>query len=139
MFESNLTVEERTAMKAEAVERMKMLGLDKKCINAFEKHNKVWLSESFGLYNDEKVQNMVKDVESEKECLIYHVISNKIYNMQCYTMLCVCKHKEEWEMDREDIKDGYVFSYVLNVDAPDCSEFGSVVVKPTFGALRRIG
>ena len=42
MFESNLTIEERTAMKAEAIERMKMLGLDKKCINAFEKHNKVW-------------------------------------------------------------------------------------------------
>ena len=41
MFESTISVEERTAMKAEAVERMKMLGLDKKCINAFEKHNKV--------------------------------------------------------------------------------------------------
>ena len=46
---------------------------------------------------------------------------------------------EAYEMNEEDLNDGYAFSYVLNVDAPDCSEFGTICVKPTFGGLRRIG
>ena len=59
--------------------------------------------------------------------------------MHCYSMLCVCMYPEESDMNEEDLKDGYAFSYVLNVDAPDCSEFGTICVKPTFGGLRRIG
>lgn len=141
MFESNLTVEERTAMKAEAIKYMGILNLDKRCIKAFEKGN-VWMSSGSlgGLYEaDDKLKNMIKDVETEHEITVYHVIENTVYGMHCYSMLCVSKYPEEYEMNEEDLKDGYAFSYVLNVDAPDCSEFGTICVKPTFGGLRRIG
>lgn len=141
MFESTISVDMRNTMKAEAVKYMNILKLDKRCIKAFEKGN-VWMSSGSlgGLYEaDEKLKNMIKDVETEHEITVYHVIENTVYGMHCYSMLCVCKYPEEYEMNEEDLKDGYAFSYVLNVDAPDCSEFGTICVKPTFGGLRRIG
>lgn len=141
MFESTISVDMRTTMKAEAIKYMNILKLDKRCIKAFEKGN-VWMSSGNlgGLYEaDDKLKNMIKDVEAEHEITVYHVIENTVYGMHCYSMLCVCKYPEEYEMNEEDLKDGYAFSYVLNVDAPDCSEFGTICVKPTFGGLRRIG
>ena len=141
MFESTISVDMRNTMKAEAVKYMGILKLDKRCINAFKKGT-VWMSSGplGGLYEaDEKLKNMIKDVETEHEITVYHVIENTVMGMHCYSMLCVCKYPEEYEMNEEDLNDGYAFSYVLNVDAPDCSEFGTICVKPTFGGLRRIG
>lgn len=141
MFESTISTELRNTMKDEAIKYMNILKLDKRCIKAFEKGN-VWLSSGSlgGLYEaDDKLKNMIKDVETEHEITVYHVVESIVYGMHCYSMLCVCKYPEEYEMNVEDLKDGYAFSYVLNVDAPDCSEFGSIVVKPTFGGLHRIG
>ena len=38
----------------------------------------------------------------------------------------------------EDIKDGYTFAWVENVDLDWCSEFGSIAIKPSFGGLVRL-
>lgn len=141
MFESTISVNMRNTMKAEAVKCMDILKLDKRCIKAFEKGS-VWMSSGplGGLYEaDDKLKNMIKDVETEHDIIVYHVVDGFVMGMHCYSMLCVCKYPEEYEMNEEDLKDGYAFSYVLNVDAPDCSEFGTICVKPTFGGLRRIG
>lgn len=143
MFESTISVDMRNTMKAEAVKYMDILKLDKRCIQAFKaKKQSVWMSSGpfGGLYEaDDKLKNMIKDVETEHDIIVYHVIDGFVMGMHCYSMLCVCKYPEEYEMNEEDLKDGYAFSYVLNVDAPDCSEFGTICVKPTFGGLRRIG
>lgn len=137
MFESTIPVDMRNIMKAEAVKYMSILKLDKRCIKAFEEGN-VWLSSEplGGLYAaDDKLKNMIKDVETEHDIIIYHVVENMVMNTHYYSMLCVCKYPEEYEMHEEDLKDGYAFSYILNVNAPDCSEFGTICVKPTFGSL----
>ena len=125
----------------EAIERMKLLKLDTPCIEAFTKGN-VWESEGYGaLYevNDEE-QKLIDNFEkNHKGCLVYHMIHNKFEFGECYSMLYVSSDKEEWESDKEDIKNGYVFAYVENVDAPWCSEFGSIAVKSQFGGIMRIG
>ena len=143
MFESTISVDMRNTMKAEAVKYMGILKLDKRCIQAFKaKKQSVWMSSGpfGGLYEaDDKLKNMIKDVEIEHDIIVYHVVDGFVMGMHCYSMLCVCKYPEEYEMNEEDLKDGYAFSYVLNVDAPDCSEFGTICVKPIFGGLRRIG
>lgn len=143
MFESTISVDMRNTMKAEAVKYMDILKLNKRCIQAFKaKKQSVWMSSGpfGGLYEaDDKLKNMIKDVETEHDIIVYHVVDGFVMGMHCYSMLCVCKYPEEYEMNEEDLKDGYAFSYVLNVDAPDCSEFGTICVKPTFGGLRRIG
>lgn len=125
----------------EAIERMKLLKLDTPCIEAFTKGN-VWESEGYGaLYevNDEE-QKLIDNFEkNHKGCLVYHMIHNKFEFGECYSMLYVSSNKEEWESDKEDIKNGYVFAYVENVDTPWCSEFGSIAVKSQFGGLIRLG
>lgn len=125
----------------EAIERMKLLKLDNPCIEAFTKGN-VWESEGYGaLYevNDEE-QKLIDNFEkNHKGCLVYHMIHNKFEFGECYSMLYVSSNKEEWESDKEDIKNGYVFAYVENVDTPWCSEFGSIAVKSQFGGLIRLG
>lgn len=125
----------------EAIERMKLLKLDNPCIEAFTKGN-VWESEGYGaLYevNDEEQKLIYNFEKNHKDCLVYHMIHNKFEFGECYSMLYVSSNKEEWESDKEDIENGYVFAYVENVDCPWCSEFGSIAVKPQFGGLMRIG
>ena len=124
----------------EAIERMKLLKLDKQCIEAFTK-GKVWESEGFGaLYevNDEE-QFIIDKFEAHHEgCLVYHMIHNKFEFGECYSILYVSPDKDEWEDDKANIKDGYVFAYVENIDDPWCSEFGSIAVKPSIGGLMRL-
>mgnify|MGYP001775309211 CR=1 FL=1 len=124
----------------EAIERMKLLKLDTQCIEAFTK-GKVWESEGFGaLYevNDEEQMIIDKFEAHHKDCLVYHMIHNKYDFGECYSILYVSPDKEEWENDKANIKDGYVFAYVENIDDDFCSEFGSIVIRPQFGGLMRL-
>ena len=124
----------------EAIERMKLLKLDKQCIEAFTK-GKVWESEGYGaLYevNDEEQFIIDKFEAHHKDCLVYHMIHNKFEFGECYSILYVSPDKAEWQQDKEDIEDGYVFAYVENVDDDFCSEFGSIAIKPQFGGLMRL-
>lgn len=125
----------------EAIERMKLLKLDKGCIEAFVK-GKVWESEGFGaLYElTDEEQKIVDKFEKEHEgCLVYHMIHNLFEFGECYSMLYVSNDKEEWEQDKQDIKEGYIMAYVENIDTPYFSEFGTIAIKPSFGGLVRIG
>ena len=125
----------------EAIKRMKLLKLDKQCIEAFTK-GKVWESEGFGaLYevNDEEQKIIDKFEASHEGCLVYHMIHNKFEFGECYSILYVSKNKDEWQQDKEDIEDGYVFAYVENIDDPWCPEFGSIALRPQFGGLVRLG
>lgn len=125
----------------EAIERMKMLKLDKSCIEAFTK-GKVWESEGFGaLYEvNEEEQKIVDKFEKEhKGCLVYHMIHNMFEFGECYSILYVSPDTDEWQQDKEDISEGYIFAYVYNKDDEWCSEFGSIAVKSQFGGLVRIG
>ena len=125
----------------EILTRMKMLKLDKSCINAF-KQGKVWESEGYGaLYElrDEE-QQIVDTFEKEHPgCKVYHMIHNIFEFGECYSILYVSNDTDEWQQDKEDISEGYVFAYVYNKDDEWCSEFGSIAVKPSFGGLVRIG
>ena len=125
----------------ECIKRMQILKLDKPCIEAFKK-GKVWESESFGaLYEvNKKEQKIVDKFQKEHPgCYVYHMIHNILEFGECYSMLYVSPDTDEWEQDKEDIKDGYVFVYVYNKDCEWCSEFGSIAVKLQFGGLVRIG
>ena len=125
----------------EAIERMKLLKLDKECIEAFAK-GKVRESEGFGaLYevNDKEQQIIDKFEANHKDCLVYHMIHNVYEFGECYSILYVSPDTDEWQRDKDDIKEGYVFAYVYNKDDEWCSEFGSIAVKSQFGGLVRIG
>ena len=124
----------------EALKRMKLLKMSKQCIEAF-KNNKVWESEGYGaLYEvNEDEQQIINEFEANhKDCLVYHMIHNVYEFGECYSILYVSPDKEEWQQDKDDIKEGYVFSYVENIDDDFCSEFGSIAIKPSIGGLMRL-
>lgn len=123
----------------EALKRMKMLKLSPGCIKAF-KEGKVWLSEGIGyLYEvNEQEQKIIDDFEKKYNSKVYHMIHNRTEFGELYSILFVGQYEEEWEMDIEDIKHNIVFTYVLNKTFDDCSEFGSIMVRPNIGGLIRI-
>ena len=125
--------------KQEAIERMKMLKLSPNIIKEFEKENTLNLSENGGIlyWLDSDQQAIVDEFETEHDALVYHVIHNFTEFGGLYSLLYVSKHEEDWETDREDLKDGYAFVYVKNVDDNWCSEFGSICIKPQYGGLVR--
>ena len=127
------------AQVREALNRMVTLQLSRQCINAF-KEGKVWESEGHGaLYELEpEEQEMVDKFETETGNLVYHMIHNIFEFGECYTMLYVSDDKTEWNLERNDLEDGYVVCYVRNVTDPVLSEYGTVAVRPAFGGLVRI-
>lgn len=130
---------ENEIMKQECLNRMEILRLSRQCINAF-KRGKVWESEGIGaLYevNDEE-QKIINNFEKENNAMVYHIIHNKFEFGECYSLLFVSKDEEEWEQERNDLKDGYAFVYVYNKDDEWCSEFGSIGIKSQIGGLVRV-
>ena len=128
--------------KAEAIKRMKVLDLYKPYINLFEKDNQIFLSEMTGgvyeFYENTALIEKVKEFEAEHNALVYHVIHTMTGFGELYSFLYVSDYEEEWEMDNEDIADGYVMSYVWNKTDEWCSEFGSIAVKNRFGGIVRV-
>lgn len=128
----------------EAVKRMRLLGLDLQTVDAFKK-GKVWQSEYIGLLYelDEEAQKAVKKV-TDNGGLVYHVVKTTCdFGDGCpqnhYSVLYVSKYEEEWEADVEDMKQGYVYTYVYNSTIPEFSEYGSIFVESSCGGLVRKG
>lgn len=129
----------RTKQKAQAVERMKKLGIMEQPVKEFEDEGKLNLSENGGLlyYLNEDEQKMVDDFEKENNGLVYHVIKSRTTIGLMYALLYVSEYLEEWKMDMEDLGEGQALAYVVNMDMPDCSEFGTIGIKPSVGGLIR--
>ena len=133
----------REIKKEEALKRMKALNLFVPCIKAFKSRNEVQLSEyTGGLYEfsgNTELTEKVREFEKEYNALVYHVIHSPTQFGDLYNFLYVSDHKEEWEMDNEDIKDYYAMCYVWNKTDDWCSEFGSIAMQPRFGGIVRVG
>lgn len=126
--------------KAEAIKRMKTLGIFNETIKQFEKEDLVSCSEppmGANYWLDEDQQKIVKAFEEEHNTLVYFVVRSYTEFGKMDALLYVSDYEEEWEMDNNDIKDGYVLSYVYNYDIPDFSEFGSIMVQARFGGIVR--
>lgn len=132
----------RENKKVEAIKRMKALKLFGPCIKAFEERNEVQLSEmTGGLYEfsaDAELNAKVKAFEEEYNALVYHVIRTFTEFGELYSFMYVSDYESEWELDNEDIADGYSMAYVWNKNDDWCSEFGSIAVREKFGGLVRI-
>lgn len=127
--------------KAEAINRMNTLDLFTPYIMAFEKRDKIYLSEpTGGVYEfdaDVELVAKVKEFEEENNALVYHVIHSITVFGELYNFLYVSDYDEEWEMDNEDLDEGYALAYVWNKSDEWCSEFGSIGVRGKFGGIVR--
>lgn len=135
-----VTREFKLKQKEEAIKRIKMLGLMKNPVQEFEKEGKVNVSHVLGLlyWLDDEEKEMVKNFERNYDALVYHVIKTNTTIGTMYSLFHVGKYTEDWEHDRESIKESYPFVYVVNKDVPEFSEYGCIGVRPCNGGLVRI-
>lgn len=133
----------REKKKEEAIKRMKVLGLFKPCIKAFEKYDELQLTEpTGGLYefNDNAELNAkIKEFEEEYNALVYHVIHTYTQFGELYNFLYVSDYPEEYEYEMEELEDGYAIAYVWNKTDEWMSELGGIAVRERFGGLVRVG
>lgn len=134
----NISREEK---KIEAINRMKMMKIIPDAIKQFKKDDRIMVSEPpiGGLYYIEpELQEFVNNFEKENDALVFLVVRAFTNFGKMDSLLFVSDYKEEWEMDRDDIRDNICMSYTINYDMPDYSEFGSIGYKkmPSGSILR---
>ena len=129
------TLEEQ---KKECLTRLKLSGLCNEVITDF-KNGQLYKTEQLGIlyYINDKEKAVVKDFEEKNNAMVYHILHSNTEFGELLALLYVSKYKEEWQMDREDLRDNIALSYVYNVDCPDFSEFGSIGFAQRFGGLVR--
>lgn len=123
--------------KSEAIKRLKMLFEDSTIPDAFEKAGTVYLCDhpdGRPIPIPEEMMDDIRQLEKEHGLLVYLVIADS----WSYSYLYVSKYKEEWEMDVNDLGEGYPVVYVENLEDPECSEFGSIRIFPNGDGFIRI-
>lgn len=113
-FKEGVKVEE---IKKECIERLKILGLDSKIINDFEKEEKVYISVIDGDILEatqyDYVSNLIKSFEKNWNVKIYHIISIERKMRDTVHVLYVNKNKSKWKSEKEDLKNGYAQTHTL--------------------------
>lgn len=132
--------------KNEALKRMAMLNLMPQVIKDFEKKNKVYYSERqnaffnailYWLDNEPNYVEVVKKFEKEHNCLVYHCQLTHMEFGDILSLLYVSDSEEEWEQDKQDLREGYAFSYVINLNYECYNDFGTIGIKPSQGGVLR--
>ena len=131
-------------MKEEAIKLMKKLGIYNPYIAGFRHHNQVCFFENFGgywAYQEEKIENKIKELEEEYGFTIYAVTHEKTNIGEMYSFLYVSKYKDDWQYSVfENGYNEYVApAYVWNIDYEFDSEIGSILLQSVGGGIRRIG
>lgn len=130
----NVSIEKK---KAEAVKRMRKLGIFGPTIKQFEKEDLVSISEppagAFFWVEGDELKEM-REWEKEHNALVYVIVRSYTTLGKMDAYLYVSDHEDEWQEDNECLKEGEVFAYVINRSMPDCSEYGCIGVKRTIAA-----
>ena len=127
--------------KQEAIKRMKMLRIFPETIKQFDKGELVSRSEPpFGAcyWFEGNDLAAIREFEEQYNAMVYFGIRSFTEFGVMDSLLYVSDHPDEWEMDREDLKNGECYAYVRNLDAPELSEIGMIGIARTPAAgLRR--
>ena len=127
----------REEKKLEAIKRMEKIHYWKQAKEKFRRNDKIFVNEPpFGaVYElDPVIKEEVEKFEAEHDALVYMVVRAFTAFGMMDSLLFVGDNADEWEMDNEDLSNGYAFTYTINHDAPDCSEFGSIGFRLGAGA-----
>lgn len=127
-------------MKEEAIQRMQILKLHPMAIKDFKEYGEVghsFRTSGFCCLSEQK-KNQVRQFEKEYGYLVYYLIDSYTLIGRMLSYLYVSSNEEEWEQDRQDLKDGCPIVYVENVDDKFIfSEFGSIGIELRNGGVIR--
>lgn len=129
----------RDKQKQEAIRRMKALGIHGNAVHDIH-CDLLNYSECGILYwvEDENWLEQIREFEEKYSCMVYHVIRSYTSFGECLSCLYVSAHEDEWGMDWDDLSNNEAYAYVINLDAPDCSEIGLIRVAPFYGGMVRV-
>ena len=122
----------RAEMIAEAVERMKMLGLPAEITSKFQADGQPDFSMKGGrqLPLTESEKKMIRKLESNDEYLVYALIRNDSCYGKMTSYIMVSRHKCNWGLEQNLLaENSTVLAYVHNSDVPRFSETGMLPVR----------
>ena len=145
--------------KEEAIKRLEILktkGLKYlPAINCFKDGKDIGLFENQGNFmksvfykiklntgdNDfyDNLYQKIQEFEKEYKAVVYLVIeSHTSFGTLC-DFFYVSDHQDEWEDDKQELKEGYSYVYCYNMDDDLCSEIGEIAFKadPMCGGIYR--
>ena len=122
----------REKQKAEALVRLKLMHIRENVHKMFEEEDRVMLCEA-GSFRplSESEKEEVHQFEQEHNSTVYLAVRMNTVFGTLDALLFVGKYDEEWEIEREDLRDGYALSYTINREYPECSEMGSICFRIT--------
>lgn len=125
-------------IKEEAINRMQMLQLHQNAINEFRDENKLNRSElGLGILywlTDEEKQLVSNFEKTHEGYVVYHIIKTETKDFgTVYDLLYVAPFEDEWEAEREDLKQNLISSYT----ATQFAECGLIKIKCVNGGLVR--
>lgn len=132
---------DKEAMKKESVNRLSKLNVMRCVVDDFNKGQLYYTESATGAlyYINNEMKKFVQEIEERYKGMVYHIILSRTEFGELLSMLWTTKYEEEWETEKENLEEGYVFAYVKNVTDDWCSEFGDIVVQERLGGLCRIG
>ena len=129
--------------KEQAVKLLEQLDIYKPYINGFKQSDKVCFYENFGGFwvdQEPDIEKKMQKIEKEYNCTVYAITHEYTDIGEFYDFLIVSEDDEEWDYLVEEYQKNYaVYAYVWNKSDDWCSEFGTVVIKPFGGGIKRIG
>lgn len=133
---------DRAVKKAEAIRWMQILGVSPDVIRQFEDHDSVLVcSEANGRFSEATPAQMeaVREFEQQWDDVVFLIVHSRAFFGRMDSLLFVDNYTDEWARAREDLKEGYVMTWTMNLDHPTCSDMGSIVVERTAsgGLVRR--
>lgn len=104
-----LTDENKQQMRIEAVERMKILKLDKQVISDFETQDIIYVSNIKGKLQkaDDEQMELVKQFEEDKQIKIYHIIHQKTSSKDIVYFQYVSNNQNQWKLEKRDLDLGF--------------------------------
>ena len=127
--------------KAEAISRLMHLGVPKKILRDFESLGRIWMATPAAGYApiEDDMQKEIAAFETENDATVYLVTRMITLYGTLDSFVFVSHYEEEWEDEKINLDDGYLLTYTINRDHPECSEMGDIVIERTKnGGIRRI-
>lgn len=99
---------------------------------------------AFGaLYWADEVQaRAIANFQEQQHALVYHATTEVVdfgYGpMRMLDLFFVSRYTDEWEMDRDELEAGELVAFVVNMDDPWCSEFGTIAINGAGGGILRV-
>lgn len=125
----------------------KTYGLLENVIKEFDKEGVIYYSEYrnkiapatlYWLSNEKDYTEAVEDFEEKYNSKVYHAILTPTIFGRNLTLLYVSQYTDEWKEDRTELAEGLPLAYCINLDAPECSEFGGVQIDGNMGGIVRL-